>query len=95
MLGLILAAVKRQAKSNQWQRNEGQYIPSPYNWLNESRWQDEVKPAAPVGADQGRAYKNKKPNAFHNFPRRQWDYDELERLERELQNRRALERARA
>jgi len=37
----IIAAVKAQSKSKQW--NDVQYIPHPTTWLNQGRWDDEVK----------------------------------------------------
>lgn len=40
LLAKMLAAVAIQAKSTQWQRDGGQYIPHPSTWLNEGRWND-------------------------------------------------------
>lgn len=40
LLAKMLAAVAIQAKSAQWQRDSGQYIPHPSTWLNEGRWDD-------------------------------------------------------
>ena len=40
LLAKMLAAVAVQAKSAQWQRDGGQYIPHPSTWLNEGRWDD-------------------------------------------------------
>lgn len=40
----ILAALEEQKDSEDWQEAEGQYIPSPEKWLNESRWRDKLKP---------------------------------------------------
>lgn len=41
LLETILTAVKRQAASDQWQRDK-QFIPHPATWLNGKRWQDEA-----------------------------------------------------
>lgn len=41
-IGDILKALDIQKKSQQWSRDNGQYIPHPYTWLNQGRWQDEV-----------------------------------------------------
>ncbi len=47
-LELILLAVGRQAKSEQWRRDRGQFVPHPATWLNQRRWEDEVDgPAKP------------------------------------------------
>lgn len=40
----MLSTLGWQAKSAQWQRNSGQYIPNPATWLNQGRWDD--KPSA-------------------------------------------------
>jgi hypothetical protein len=41
LLETILAAVKRQSASEQWQR-EAQFIPHAATWLNGKRWQDDT-----------------------------------------------------
>jgi len=38
----ILAAISRQRNSNQWRKNNGQFIPNPATWLNQCRWEDEL-----------------------------------------------------
>ena len=40
-LETMLAAVERQRRSEQWNRDGGQYIPMPATWLNQERWSDE------------------------------------------------------
>lgn len=42
----IMLAVKEQSGSAQWQQENGRFIPSPDRWLSESRWKDELTPAA-------------------------------------------------
>jgi len=37
----IIAAVSMQAKSPQWTKDGGQFIPHPRTWLHQGRWQDE------------------------------------------------------
>jgi hypothetical protein len=39
----LVAIIERQAASDQWKRDNGQYIPNPTTWLNQGRWDDEVK----------------------------------------------------
>ena len=41
----IILAVREQAKSPQWTRDDGQYIPHPATWLNQRRWEDETEPS--------------------------------------------------
>ena len=36
----VLAAVDRQSKSDQWQKDNGQFIPNPATWINQKRWLD-------------------------------------------------------
>lgn len=43
LLEQMLAAIEQQKKSEQWQKNNGQFIPLPTTWLNQGRWEDEVK----------------------------------------------------
>jgi hypothetical protein len=42
----MLVSVEGWKRSLQWQRDNGQYIPHPNTWLNQSRWEDEIPPAA-------------------------------------------------
>jgi len=37
----ILAAIKAQKRSDQWQREEGRFIPHPATWLKGAQWDDE------------------------------------------------------
>ena len=43
LMQTMLTAIERQKASAQWQENGGQYIPYPATWLNNHRWEDEVK----------------------------------------------------
>lgn len=38
----LLSAIDRQKCSDQWSRDNGQYIPNPATWLNQGRWEDEL-----------------------------------------------------
>lgn len=48
----LLAAIERQKCSEQWSKDNGQYIPNPATWLNQGRWEDELVPATPVNSPQ-------------------------------------------
>lgn len=37
----ILDAVRWQAQTTKWTKDEGQFIPHPATWLNQRRWEDE------------------------------------------------------
>lgn len=39
----IMAAVGKARTTTQWLREGGRYIPNPSTWLNEGRWDDEIK----------------------------------------------------
>ena len=45
----ILQAIEAQLKTDQWQREDGRFIPYPATWLNQERWTDEVKEKEPEG----------------------------------------------
>ena len=37
----ILSAVEAAKKTEQWTKNNGQFVPNPATWLNQSRWEDD------------------------------------------------------
>lgn len=48
LTGVMVAAVREQARSPQWRRDGGQFIPHPRTWLHQGRWQDTVDRAGLV-----------------------------------------------
>lgn len=40
-LQLMLTALEKQKRSQQWTKDNGQFIPHPTTWLNQKRWEDE------------------------------------------------------
>lgn len=42
LLQKMLDAIEVQKQSDQWKRDNGQYIPNPATWLNQTRWEDSV-----------------------------------------------------
>jgi len=38
----IMSAIKNQKQSEQWQKENGKFIPLPATWLNGERWEDET-----------------------------------------------------
>ena len=42
----IITAVSLHAKTRDWTKEDGKYIPMPSTWLNGQRWEDEIQPAA-------------------------------------------------
>lgn len=64
----IMKAVETQKRGEQWQRENGRFIPNPATWLNQGRWDDEIRtgypntstrsdPQSESGNGQNRAYK--------------------------------------
>lgn len=43
LLDRMLQAIEEQKKSKDWQKDNGQFIPYPYTWLNQGRWEDEIE----------------------------------------------------
>ena len=43
LLPQMLSAIDAQKKSDQWAKDNGQFIPNPTTWLNQRRWEDEVQ----------------------------------------------------
>ena len=43
---VLMAALERHKRSDQWKKDNGQFIPHPATWLNGKRWEDEE--SAPV-----------------------------------------------
>jgi Mn-dependent DtxR family transcriptional regulator len=42
LLDTMLTALSRQRNSDQWIKNDGQYIPYPATWLGGRRWEDQL-----------------------------------------------------
>jgi hypothetical protein len=49
-LAELVSAIERQAQSDQWQKENGQFIPNPATWLNQGRWADEVGEESSIDA---------------------------------------------
>jgi len=54
MLKKIVAAVESKAKSPQWMKDNGAFIPHPATWLNQERWTDDTyqPPAGVFSTDE-------------------------------------------
>lgn len=40
---VLIEAVEAQQKSEQWTRDNGRFIPHPATWLNQGRWEDDLR----------------------------------------------------
>lgn len=48
LVSRIMTALEQHKRSDQWNRDGGQYIPYPATWLNQRRWEDEgITPTQP------------------------------------------------
>ena len=47
LLGTMLSAIDKYKQTAQWQENGGQFIPYAATWLNQKRWEDDVKTGQP------------------------------------------------
>ena len=56
----IMTAVGRARTTDQWQRENGRYTPNPSTWLNQGRWDDEIKEANENGEHRSIAGTNSK-----------------------------------
>ncbi len=70
----ILAAIEKQKSSEQWQEDGGKYIPHPATWLNNKRWEDEVRATEQVkssaaGSYHQRDYSSEQQEAMKRFIR--------------------------
>lgn len=45
----IMAAIGRARATDQWQRENGRFIPNPATWINQGRWDDEYEEGATNG----------------------------------------------
>lgn len=56
----VLETLNWQIYTDQWQRENGQFIPNPATWLNQKRWEDE-KSTGPRTSTQGRYIQKSNP----------------------------------
>lgn len=45
LLSQMIGAIEERRKTEQWQKDGGQFIPNPTTWLNQRRWEDELPKA--------------------------------------------------
>lgn len=64
LFNTIMAAIDAAKASEQWQRENGRYIPNPTTWLNQKRWEDELPAAAPLYSQPQTSGNGGKPNTM-------------------------------
>ena len=58
-----MRALETQKKSDQWQRDNGAFIPHASTWLNQQRWEDELEPARPQRQQRTQSVSNRFVNS--------------------------------
>jgi len=53
LVNIMVDTIARTSRTDQWQNEQGKYIPHPASWLNQERWTDEIGPSK-AGDDIGR-----------------------------------------
>ena len=53
LMETLLAAIGRQKQTEQWRKQDGQFIPNPATWLRHRRWEDDVGPASRAAKGNG------------------------------------------
>lgn len=51
LLAAMLLAIETQRASDEWVKESGKYIPYPATWLNDGRWQDEMRGGVDLTGD--------------------------------------------
>ena len=73
LLEKMLTAIVASSASYQWKKDKGQFIPNPATWLNQQRWEDELRPDMSMPDP-----KQTPPNRtrFSNFEERPYDAED-------------------
>lgn len=50
LLAQMLKAIETQRRSDDWAKDNGQFIPYPATWLNDGRWMDEINAKPNAGS---------------------------------------------
>ena len=58
----ITGALKWQITSNQWLKDNGQFIPNPATYLNQKRWEDEPSGYSTGSPSENKSNQGRKPN---------------------------------
>lgn len=71
LLETMLQAIEAQKRSEQWTKDNGQYIPHPATWIHQERWKDDLpgKPVKvlPVQQYTQRDYSGEQEEAFRRM----------------------------
>ena len=79
----IMAAIGRARETEQWQRENGRFIPNPATWLNQGRWDDEYEEVNTNGKHRSFAGPNRRPGTAAPGFKLAGEPDEKEKTERD------------
>jgi len=68
LLATMLASIELAKKSQDWQKDAGQFIPHPATWLNGRRWEDELS-GGNDGKNRGNTQKGNAPKEHSSYAR--------------------------
>lgn len=54
LLDKMVAVIEEAKNTEQWTKNNGQYIPNPATWLNQGRWEDDISTYSRRTSAEGR-----------------------------------------
>lgn len=74
MVTQMLCAIEASKQTRAWKQG---YAPAPLTWLNQRRWEDEVEVQA---SEEKKKPETGSNNQFNNFPQRNYDFNEYERM---------------
>jgi len=62
----ILNRLTEQIQTNQWKKENGQFIPMPETWINQERWNDEILPAQSTPSPRRPSRRDQFDDALHD-----------------------------
>lgn len=75
----MLNALDVQKKSDQWTKDNGQFIPNPATWLNQGRWEDDPS-AYPKAGNTNRTLRKSKSDNVGNFQQRKYSEEDYSKF---------------
>jgi len=79
LVDLILSGLSKWKQSDEWTKNNGQFVPHPATWLNGRRWEDEIPASRTVPKPAQRVL------PVQDFAQRDYSNDQEEAMDRMMQ----------
>ena len=54
LVSKMVSVIEEAKNTEQWTKNNGQYIPNPSTWLNQGRWEDDINTYSRKSTSEGR-----------------------------------------